>query len=42
MANYEVITQSTVNVTVTSSINSFPVEKRYPKNLTIGDLKVTI
>jgi hypothetical protein len=40
MANFEVITQSTVNVAITSSISSFSVEKRYPKNLTIGELKV--
>ncbi|XP_046463117.1 tubulin-folding cofactor B-like [Daphnia pulex] len=39
MANFEVITQSTVNVAITSSISSFAVEKRYPKNLTIGELK---
>lgn len=40
MANFEVITQSTVNVAITSSISSFAVDKRYPKNLTIGELKV--
>nr|CAG4646578.1 EOG090X0DT2 [Macrothrix elegans] len=39
MEGIEVITQSTVNVTVTSSISSFAAEKRFPKNLTIGDLK---
>ncbi|KZS20211.1 tubulin-folding cofactor B [Daphnia magna] len=39
MANFEVITQSTVNVVITSSISSFAVEKRYPKNISIGELK---
>ena len=42
MEEYQVITQSTVNVHITSSISSFLVEKRYPKNLTIGELKVNI
>ena len=40
MAEYQVITQSIVNVMVTSTISSFPVEKRFAKNLTIGELKV--
>nr|CAG4635071.1 EOG090X0DT2 [Alona affinis] len=39
MEEYQVITQSTVNVNITSSISSFAVEKRYPKNITIGELK---
>jgi len=39
MAEYQVITQSIVNVMVTSTISSFPVEKRFAKNLTIGELK---
>lgn len=40
MENFEVVTQSTVNVIITSNISSFSVEKRYNKNLTIGELKV--
>jgi len=39
MAEYQVITQSIVNVMVTSTISNFPVEKRFAKNLTIGELK---
>lgn len=39
MEEYQVITDSIVNVNITSSISSFAVEKRYPKNLTIGELK---
>lgn len=40
MEEYQVITDSIVNVNITSSISSFAVEKRYPKNLSIGELKV--
>ncbi|KAK3093722.1 hypothetical protein FSP39_019259 [Pinctada imbricata] len=37
--NFSVVTQSVVNVTVTSSANAFGVEKRFPKDITIGELK---
>lgn len=40
MENISVITQSQVNVRITSSANSFGTEKRFPKDLTIGDFKV--
>nr|CAG4647409.1 EOG090X0DT2 [Megafenestra aurita] len=39
MDKFEVVTQSTVNVMISSSFSSFVVEKRYPKNLTLGELK---
>lgn len=39
MSQFSVVTQSQVNVRVTSSANSFGTEKRFPKDLTIADLK---
>lgn len=40
MEKFSVVTQSQVNVRVTSSANSFGTEKRFPKDLTIADFKV--
>lgn len=40
MSQFSVVTQSQVNVRVTSSANSFGTEKRFPKDLTIADFKV--
>lgn len=40
MENIQVITQSTVNVHITSNVTSFCAEKRFPKNITVGELKV--
>lgn len=37
---YAVITQALVHVTVTSSVNSFGSERRFPKDLIIAGLKV--
>ena len=37
---FSVVTQSLVNVQITSSISDFPSERRYAKDLTIADLKV--
>nr|CAG4648251.1 EOG090X0DT2 [Moina brachiata] len=39
MENIQVITQSTVNVHITSNVTSFCAEKRFPKNITVGELK---
>nr|CAG4636011.1 EOG090X02PU [Eubosmina coregoni] len=39
MDDYQVVTASTVNITVTSNITSYVVEKRFAKSLTIGELK---
>ncbi|XP_062579388.1 tubulin-folding cofactor B-like [Saccostrea cucullata] len=39
MEKFSVVTQSQVNVRVTSSANSFGTEKRFPKDLTIADFK---
>ncbi|XP_046578955.1 tubulin-folding cofactor B-like [Haliotis rubra] len=36
---YQVITQSVVNVRVTSNVNTFGSERRFQKDLTISDLK---
>ncbi|KAK7488664.1 hypothetical protein BaRGS_00020117 [Batillaria attramentaria] len=37
--NIQVVTESFLNVTVTSNINSFGTEKHFPKDLTIAALK---
>jgi len=42
MEAYKVITQSSVNVFVSSTVTTFIAEKRFPKNLSIGELKVKI
>nr|CAG4650491.1 EOG090X0DT2 [Sida crystallina] len=39
MASYQVVTQSTVNVFISSSVTTFVAEKRYPKDISIADLK---
>ena len=38
---YIVQTQSIVNVQITSSITDFPSERRFQKDLTIGQMKVS-
>lgn len=42
MENFSIITQATVNVFVTSSVTSFTAEKRFNKNISIGELKVIV
>ncbi|XP_013417540.1 tubulin-folding cofactor B [Lingula anatina] len=39
---YSVVTQSVVNVTVSSNINSFGTERRFPKDIPIAELKMKL
>lgn len=39
--DFQVITQAYVNVFITSSLTSFEAEKRFGKDVTIGNLKVS-
>ncbi len=39
MADFQVITQSFVNLTIITELNQFGVEKRYTKDIKIADLK---
>ena len=41
MAEFTVVTADSVNVTVSSNITQFPMQKRFQKGLTILQLKVT-
>jgi tubulin-folding cofactor B len=36
---FTVVTQSFVNLTIYTELNAFGVEKRYPKDILIGELK---
>ena len=40
MAEFSVVTADVVNVTVSSNITQFPMQKRFQKGLTILQLKV--
>jgi hypothetical protein len=40
MESYQVVTQTAVNVFISSTVTTFVAEKRFPKNITIGELKV--
>ena len=40
MAEFSVVTADTVNVTVSSNITQYPMQKRFQKSLTILQLKV--
>lgn len=39
MSEFQVVTQSFVNLTIYTSMNAFGVEKRYPKDIKISELK---
>lgn len=39
MSEFQVITQNSVNVTIYTELNSFGVEKRFPKDIFISELK---
>ena len=39
MSEFQVITQSFVNLTIITDLNAFGVEKRYTKDIKIGELK---
>jgi len=40
MDSYQVVTAASVNVIITSNVTSHVVEKRFAKQVTIGELKV--
>lgn len=42
MDSYQVVTAANVNVIITSNVTSHVVEKRFAKQVTIGELKVQI